>query len=174
MSSTMQWQVSADGGYMYADELSDMLRTHLQPATKFRQFCEPDEGALEKGLHRGDKYRWNNHGNLATQGRRVAETQVVPETNFAVSQSELTVIELANSVPYTAKLTAMAKHDVIKIVTKTLKNDLRKNFDIEAWTQFNACKLRYAAATSTTSVVATENAATATTNNVALGSGYIH
>lgn len=57
MATTMQWATDAAGGFMYADELSDLLRTVLQAQTKFRQFCEPDAGALEKGLHRGDKYR---------------------------------------------------------------------------------------------------------------------
>lgn len=98
MATTMQWSSSADGGYMYADELSDVLRVHLQPMAKFRQFCEPDSGALEKGLHRGEKYRWNRYGDTATQGRRLNELQPMPETNFTVTQSELTVVELGNSV----------------------------------------------------------------------------
>ena len=59
MATTMQWSVAADGGYMYNDELSDVLRTSLQPLVKFRQFCEPDPGAMEKGLHRGEKFFWN-------------------------------------------------------------------------------------------------------------------
>ncbi len=30
------WATAADGGYMYADNLSTVLRTVLQPACKFR------------------------------------------------------------------------------------------------------------------------------------------
>jgi N4-gp56 family major capsid protein len=175
MSTAVNWQTPAEGGYMYADELSDTLRMELQPLTKFRQLCEPDEEAIEKGLHRGEKYRWNVYGDLATQGRRLNELQPMPETNFQVSQSELTVMELGNSVPYTGKVTALARHDVLKIINKGLKNDARKAFDIEAWTQFNACKLRAAPAggTSTVSVTVTENASTATTNNVSMGTGHV-
>ena len=98
MSSTMQWGVSADGGYMYQDDLSDVLRTAVQPQTKFRQFCEPDEGAITKGLHRGERYYWNNYGDTASQGRRLNENQPMPETNFAVAQSSLTVTEMGLSV----------------------------------------------------------------------------
>lgn len=175
MSASLEWQTDASGGYMYADELSDTLRTALQPMTKFRQFCEPDADALEKGLHRGDVYRWNVYGDVASQGRRLAETSPMPETTFSVSQSQLTVTELGNSVPYTGKLTALAKHDVLRIIEKGLKNDARKAFDIEAWTQFDACKLRVAptGGTSTTSVTLTTNGATATTNNVAMGTGHV-
>ena len=62
MATAINWQTSEEGGYLYADELSDELRTALQPMVRFRQLCEPDPGALEKGLHRGDKYRWNYFG----------------------------------------------------------------------------------------------------------------
>lgn len=98
MSTTLNWTTSADGGYMYQDELSDVLRTSLQPLTKFRQFCEPDEDAMNKGLHRGEKHRWNVYGDVNTQGRRLNELQVMPETNFTVSTAELTVVEMGNSV----------------------------------------------------------------------------
>jgi N4-gp56 family major capsid protein len=175
MAISLNWTVDADGGYMYEDELSDVLRTALQPLTKFRQFCEPDEDALNKGLHRGEKFYWNVYGDLATQGRRLSELSPMPETSFSVSQSSLTVVEMGNSVPYTGKLTALAKHDVLRIINKALKNDARKAFDIEAWDQFDNCKLRAAptSGTSTTSVTVTENASTATTNNVAMGTGHV-
>lgn len=176
MTTAMNWSTSSEGGYMYADELSDTLRTALQPLAKFRQLCEPDEGAVEKGLHRGDKYRWNIYGDVATQGRRLSELSPMPETSFTVSQAELTIVELGNSVPFTGKLSALAKHDVLRIIDKGLKNDARKAMDIEAYYQFDACKLRYAptSGTSTTAVTATTNAATATTNNVAMGTGSYH
>ncbi len=175
MTATMQWSTDAAGGYMYADELSDVLRTSLQPLTKMRQFAEPDGDALDKGLHRGSKYRWNVYGDVSTQGRRLSELSPMPETNFAITQAELTVVELGNSVPYTGKLTALAKHDVLRIIEKGLKNDARKAHDIEVWSQFNATPLRVAptGGTSTTSITVTENGSTATTNNVNLGTGHI-
>lgn len=72
-------------------------------------------------------------------------------------------------------MTALAKHDVLKIIHKALKNDARKGFDIEAFNQFNTCKLRAAptSGTSTTSITVTENASTATTNNVAMSTGHV-
>lgn len=175
MSGTLNWTTDTEGGYMYSDELSDVLRTALQPLTKFRQFCEPDPDALEKGLNRGDKFYWNVYGDVLTQGRRINEREVMPETGFLTSQSSLTVSEHGNSVPYTGKLTALAKHDVLRIIDKGLKNDARKGLDIEAFLQFDACKLRVAPSggTSATSITMTENGATATTNNVAMGTGHV-
>jgi hypothetical protein len=173
MPTAQIWDVSSQGGYMYSDELSKVLRTALQPLCKFRQLCEPDEGALSKGLHRGSQYFWNIYSDVATQGRRLNETQPMPETNFTVSQASLTVTEMGNSVPYTGKLTALAEHDVQAIVSKALKNDARKCFDIEAWNQFNTTLLRASVTTQTTSVVLTTNGTASQANNVAMGTGHI-
>lgn len=175
MTTAMVWESDANGGYMYHDELSDVLRTALQPNVYFRQFCEPDPGAMQKGLHRGDKYYWSVYGDVATQGRKLAETAPMPETNFTVSQSYLTITEYGNSVPYSGKLTALAKHDVLRIIHKGLKNDARKAFDIAAFEQFNATLLHAVptGGTSTTSVTLTENGTTVTSNNVAMGTGHV-
>jgi N4-gp56 family major capsid protein len=169
----MVWDVDAQGGFMYSDELSNVLRTALQPLCKFRQLCEPDEGALNKGMNRGENYYWNNYSDVATQGRRLSENQPMPETNFSVSQTSLVVVELGNSVPYTGKLTALAKHDVMALTTKALKNDARKAFDIEAWTQFERTKLRASTTTSTTAITLDEDGSPTDTNNVALGTGHV-
>jgi hypothetical protein len=52
------WAVSAEGGYLYSDELSDYLRAQSQPLTKFRQLCDAEDGTM-KGLNRGEKFYWN-------------------------------------------------------------------------------------------------------------------
>ena len=175
MTATMEWQTDANGGYMYNDELSDILRTALQKSAKFRQFCDVDSDALEKGPHRGEQYFWNVYSDVSSQGRKLSELQPMPETNFTVTQQSLTVTELGNSVPYTQKLTTLASHDVVKIVEKALYNDARKAMDIESWGQFDATLLRAAptGGTSTTSITLTENGSTATTNNIAMGTGHV-
>lgn len=175
MATSVQWATNVDGNYMYSDELSDTLRMELQPLCRFRQLCEPDTGALEKGLHRGDKHYWNVYSDLGTQGRRLNELQPMPETTGTVSQSSLTVVEAGNSVPISSKVTMLAKHDVYSVVTKQLKNDARKYFDVEVFEQFDDCKLRVAptGGTSTSAVTVTTNAATATTNDVAMGAGHV-
>jgi N4-gp56 family major capsid protein len=167
------WSVASEGGYLYSDELSDYLRLTQQPFTKFRQLCDAEDGT-QKGLNRGEKFSWNVYSNVGTQGRRLAENQPMPETGFTISQKQLTVYEAGNSVPYTGKLEALGKHDITKIIDKTLRDDARKYFDIEAYLQFNAAKLRVAptGGTSTTAVTLTTAGTTATTNNVELRTGH--
>lgn len=168
------WAVAAEGGYMYSDELSNYLRITGQPLTKFRQFCDAQDGT-GKGLHRGDKFTWDVYSNIGTQGRRLGETETIPESGFTVLQHTLTIYEAGNSVPFTKKLSDLAKHDLTSIIDRTLKDDARKYFDIEAFLQFKRTTNRVAptSGTSITSITLTTNGATATTNNVELRSGHI-
>jgi N4-gp56 family major capsid protein len=166
------WAVPAEGGYLYSPELSDVLRAAVQPATKFRQLCDAEDGS-EKGLHAGDYFYWNTVSNVGTQGGRLNETTPIPETGLTMSQKSLRIYEFGNSVPYTGKLSDLGKQDVVAIIDKVLKDDARKCFDNEAFAQFKLTPLRAAAATSTSSVTLTTNSATATTNNVELGTGHV-
>lgn len=168
------WTVPAEGGYMYSDELSNVLRQQVQPLTKFRQLCDAQDGT-QKGLNRGENFNWNVYSNVGTQGRRLSENQAMPETGFTVAQRSLKVYEAGNSVPYTGKLTALAKQDVITIIDKTLKDDARKYFDIEAFLQFKSTALRAAPSggNSATAITLDTNGVCSTTNNLALGTGHV-
>jgi len=168
------WAVPEEGGYMYSDELSEVMRQQVQPLTKFRQLCDAEDGS-QKGLNRGDKFSWNVYSNVGTQGRRLSENQNMPETGFTITQKQLTVTEAGNSVPYTGKLTSLAKQEVIAIIDKTLKDDARKYFDIEAFLQFNRTPLRASPSSgnSTTTIVLDTNGTASQTNNVALGTGHV-
>jgi len=168
------WTVATEGGYMYSDELSNTLRQQVQPLTKFRQLCDAQDGS-EKGLNRGEKFNWNVYSNVGSQGRRLAENLPMPETGFTILQHQLTVTEAGNSVPYTGKLTALAKQEVISIIDKTLKDDARKYFDIEAYLQFKNAPLRAepASGTSTTAINLDTTVQATVTNNVAMGTGHI-
>lgn len=168
------WSVASEGGFLYSDELSDYLRMQVQPLTKFRQFCDAEDGTA-KGLGKGETFVWDIVSNVARQGRRLDETQPMPETNVTISQGSLTVTEWGQAVPYTGKLEALAKHKIQTLIDKSLKHDARKAFDIEAFLQFRQTPLRVAptSGTSTTAVTLTTNGATATANNVELGTGHI-
>ncbi len=168
------WTVASEGGYMYHDELSDYLRIKAQPLCKFRQFCDAGDG-IEKGLNRGDQFNWNQYSDIGTQGVELDERQSMPESGFTIQQRSLTIVEAGNSVPFTGKLLDLAKHDVMVIIDKTLKNDCRKFFDIKAYLQFNQTPMRFAptGGNSATSITVSNNGATAITNNLALMTGHV-
>src|ERR1019366_8858619 len=125
------------------------------------------------GCNRFDN--WDVYSNVGTQGRRLDESAPIPETGFTIIQHQLTVYEAGNSVPYTGKLVALAKHQVAAIIDKTLKDDARKYFDIEAFLQFKNTALRAepSSGTSTTAIHLDTTGTATATNNVALGTGLV-
>jgi N4-gp56 family major capsid protein len=135
---------------MYSDELSDTLRTALQPMVRFRQHCDAKD-AMNKGKNKGDTYNWNVYSNIATQGSTLTETEVMPESNYTITQGSLTVTEYGNSVPFTSKLDNLSKHSVEEVIDKVLKNDASKAFDNAAYAQFTLSKLRVVASAAGTS-----------------------
>lgn len=168
------WQVNTLGGFMYSDELSDIMRTALQPILKFRQFCDAKD-ATEKGLEAGEAFTWNVYSDTENQGGELQETQRMPETRFTIRQGTLTITEFGNSVPYTKKLDNLSKQPVEEIINKVLKRDAKKAIDKAAWTQFDLCVVRVQAAsgTSTTAVVFEEGVQSTITNNVAFGKEHV-
>jgi len=168
------WSVNTSGGYMYADNLSRLLRMSVQPMVKFRQFCDVKDAA-HQGLHRGDTYHWNVYSDVATQGTTLTETSTIPETSFTISQGTMTITEAGNSVPFTGKLDDLSEQPVSEVIRKVLKNDAKKGFDNLASNQFNDCKLRVVptGGTSTTALTLTTNGVAGVTNNVALGKEHV-
>jgi len=167
------WSVPADGGYMYSDNLSNYIRMELQPRTKFRNLADAKDDAI--GLHKGDTYRWNRYSKLANRGGPISELQKMPETKFTVGQNSMTIGEFGNSVPFTGKLSDLAEHDVEAIIDQSLRDDAKSTLDRMVAKEFFKTPLRVAptTGTSTTAITLTTNSATATTNNVELGTGHI-
>src|SRR5579862_8996681 len=159
---------------MYSLELSDILRTAVQPLCKFRQFCDAKD-FTDKGLHKGQLFSWNVYNDVATQGTTLTETSTVPMTNFTISQGTGTVTEIANAVPYTGMLDNLSKHPVQEIINKVLKNDAKKSLDLQAWIQFNSTQLRVVpvSGTDTTLITLTTNGTATTTNNVNMHKNHI-
>lgn len=166
------WGTDSLGGYMYSDELSNVLRMAVQPQVRYRQHCDAKD-AMAKGLNKGDTYHWNVYSDVATQGGSVAETATTPETNFTISQGSLSVTEYTNSVPYTGKLDNLSEQPIKEVIKKALKNDASKAFDIAARAQFDAALLTAADTNTGTSITTTINGTCATTNNVALKKAHV-
>jgi len=168
------WAVNTLGGYMYSLELSDLLRTAVQPLCKFRQFCDAKD-FTDKGLHKGQIFTWNVYTDIATGGTTLLETSTIPTTNFTITQGTGTVLELGNSVPYTGLLDNFSKHPVQDIINKVLKNDAKKGLDSQAWAQFYSAQLKVVptSGTSTSAVTLTTNGTATGTNTVALGKNHI-
>lgn len=144
------WSVSADGGFLYSDQLSDYMRMVLLPTVKYRQFCDADDHT-DKGLHRGEAFTWNIYSMLATGGGELSEHQPIPTDKLTVTQGSGTITEYGVQVPYTGKLDDLALHPVKTIINKVLKIDATKALDAAAYAQFDATP-RYVVGTDGTTV----------------------
>jgi len=165
------WNTDTLGGFMYSDELSDYLRTELQPMSRFRQFCDIKEG---KGKEKGELFNWDIYSDVVTEGTSLQETQAMPETNFTITQGTLTVTEYGNSVPYTKKLDDLSKHPVKEVINKVLKNDARKTLDRAAHAQFDATVVTLTpTGGNSATAVSVETGGATITNNVAMNKEHI-
>src|SRR5437879_2546603 len=135
------WAVNSQGGFLYARQLSNVLRAAVQPLVKFRQFADVHD-ISQQGKKKGDTFTWDVFSDVQNAGGVLIETNTVPETQFTITQGTLTVTEVANSIPYSGKLDNLSKFPVEDIIKKVLKNDAVKTFDRLAWTQFNQTLLR--------------------------------
>jgi N4-gp56 family major capsid protein len=160
---------SADG-YMASPRLSNVLRFAVKPKCKFRQFADVKDAAIQ-GKGKGDTFHWNIYSDLATQGTTLTETDVMPETSYAVTQGTMTITEFGNSVPYSGKLDDLSEIPVKDIITKNLKKDAYRAFDIAAHAEFKRTKLRICptGGTSTEAITLTTNGTCTATNSIALG-----
>ena len=159
--SSQIWAVNSLGGYFYSLNLSDELRTVVQPMQKFRQFCDVKDASMQ-GKSKGNTFTWDIVSNVATQGNSLTETNTMPETNFTITQGTLTITEYGNSVPYSGKLEALSQFSVKEPVMKALRNDAGKVMDAAAHQQFNATPYRVTGTSSTTITLSTAGTATAT------------
>jgi N4-gp56 family major capsid protein len=159
---------------MASDRLSKTLRMAVQPLCKFRQFCDVKDAATQ-GKGKGDTFHWNVFSDVTTQGATLTETTVMPETNFTITQGTMTITEMGNSVPYTGKLDDLSEQPVKEVISKVLKNDAKKAFDIAAHAQFEASPLRVIPVdgTSTDAITLYTNGTITGTNKIALGNLHV-
>jgi N4-gp56 family major capsid protein len=143
------WVTNSLGGYFYSLNLSDELRTAVQPMCKFRQFASVKD-ASQQGKSKGNTYTWDTVLDVQTPGALLTETSTMPETNFTIVQGTLTIDEAGVAVPYTGKLEALSKFAAREPIMKSLRNDATKYFDKTAEAQFNLTPLRAVAATGST------------------------
>lgn len=160
---------SANRGYMSSDNLSEELRTALQPMCRFRQLCDV-EIALGKNV--GDSYSWNIYGDTEDEGGQLDETLPMPETGFPVSQGTVTITEYGISVPYTGKFDALSEHPVKKIIHDTLKRNANRAFDTAAHEQFDAT-IHRAVGGAAGAITFSENGTPNGTNNIELGFDHV-
>lgn len=164
------WAVNSQGGYLFSENLSDVLRHAVAPKCKYRQFADIKDAAVQ-GKKKGDTFHWNVFSKVATKGTKLVETSTMPKTQFVITQGTMTITEFGNSVDYSDKLDNLSEQPVKEIINKVLKNDAMEALDTDAYGQFAATPLVVypSGGTSTTAVtLSTTGTAGGTNAGVAL------
>lgn len=125
----LQWQVSADGGYLANPILSSKLRAQAYGKMVLRQFA--GDADAQYAQKKGDKVQFDRYEKVSAAGGSISESDVMPVTKIPISQSEVVVDEYGNSVEYTGKLEALAEFDPSNITQKALMNDMAATIDLE-------------------------------------------
>jgi N4-gp56 family major capsid protein len=157
------WSVNTLGGFFYSLNLSNELRTAVQPMSRFRQFADAKEAA---GKKKGETFTWDIVNNVSRGDRALVETNTMGEGNSTIAQGTMTISERGFSIPYSGKLEELGKFSVKETVMKSLRNDASKDLDALCHAQFNATPLRVVA-TSTAGITLTTNGTATATNSVA-------
>ena len=165
------WYTAADGGYLYAPNLSEVMRTVLQNLVRFRSFCDMKSA---HGHGKGDRFYWNIYSKVANAGGEVTEGNDVQQTKFTIRQESLIVKLLANSIPYTKLTEVFGTHDVETVIREVLANDAKEVIDLTAAAAFDAAPVTIepVAGTSATAVQFTSGAPTVA-NNIELTKAHV-
>ena len=169
------------GGYLASLNLSKELRTALKPGLRFRQFCDIKDPEQQGAMHKGATFHWNVYSKVTAAtgvptNRALDERDTMHEGTYSVSQGTLTISEHGLSVPYTGKLDDLSEQPVKEVISKVLKNDAKKAFDIAAQAEFEKTKLRVypTGGTSTTAIsLSTTGTVGGTNAGVALNKNHV-
>jgi len=166
------WSTNTLGGYMFAPNLSKILRMAVKPLMRFRQQCMVEPAV---GKHRGDTFNWNVFSKISTKGRVITETETVPEGNFTIYQGAMPIYLRANSVPFTEVLDNFSEQPLTQIIHNVLKDDVAEVMEEATHEQFDATLLTVtpASGTSATAITVETTGTPTATNNVEMGIAHI-
>jgi hypothetical protein len=157
MANEMLW--STQSGYLSNEELDMQFVRENQPKMKFRQFC-----GLKKafGKNKGESVNWLKVWNAGTYGGIVAETNTIPEATQPLTWGTVSVNEYGLSIPFSLKVEALSRFQVVDIMRGSLMDDAAKVLDGSVEIEFRKTPLRYVGLTESTGTLTTNSVATAT------------
>ena len=150
------WATSTQGGYLYSPLLTKEVTRNAQPDMKFKQFVTMRE---EWGKNAGETFLFDKYGNIDTQGGTLTETSTIPSRSYRLYQSTATLYEWGNSIPWTRKYESLAQANDRKGPVTKLKDDMAKVIDTAIEAEFDKCKIRYAATSTSTGTWSTDGTA---------------
>lgn len=155
--SEFQWQFDAPTGVYKNHALSTKLYMAAVEQSKFVDFTRPEPGF---GKKKGESVTLTRISNIAepTSGD-LMEGQRIPEDEFAMSTTSVTVTEVGRAVPYTSLSEDLSEFDVENPIQSKLREQMTLTLDSKAAAAFKTAKIKYQPTGLTSATIATNGTA---------------
>lgn len=136
------WTFDAPTGVYKNHAMSNRLFEAAMEKTVFMDHVQPVDGY---GRNSGESVTLTRVSELTEPTSGVlSETDRIPEDDFSLSTTAITVNEYGRSVPYTSLSNDLSEFDIENPIQKKLTNQMAKVMDAAAATAFQTTKIKYA------------------------------
>lgn len=163
----MAWEWSQQTGTYTDHALSRKLYKYSAEESVTMPFVRPVEGF---GRRQGDtvtltRIRQTSEPSSAT----LTEGERIPESDFAISTTSITVAEIGRSIPYTSLSDDLSFFDIENPIQMNLKDMMRLVLDTKAATAFQSGQIKYSVTGPASNSIATSGSfGTASTDNMSV------
>ena len=142
MGAQFQWQFDAPTGTYKSHAMSKRLYEKAIADSVFADHVTPVEGF---GKKMGDTVTITRLSQLAEPTSILLnEGERIPEDQYSLSTTSITVSEIGRSVPYTGLIEDLSLFDLENPIQRTLKSQMGLSLDTLIATAFKTAKIKYA------------------------------
>jgi N4-gp56 family major capsid protein len=153
MAAQATWTSTAPSGVYKSHAMSMQLREAAVEDSIFMEHVTPEPG-YAKG--RGDTLTITRVSAVSEPtSATLSETDRIPEDQYQLNTTSITVKELGRSVPFTSLLEDLSEFDITNSVQKELRKQLKLVLDTKIATAFKGCQLKYTPTGLTSATTAT-------------------
>jgi N4-gp56 family major capsid protein len=136
-----QWQFDAPSGVYKNHALSRKIYEAAIEDTKFMDFVSPLESF---GRKQGENVTLTRISNISEPtSANLTEGERIPEDEFALTTTSITVVEIGRAVPYTSLADDLSFLDLENPIQKALKKQMSLVLDTKAATAFQTAQIKY-------------------------------
>jgi N4-gp56 family major capsid protein len=154
------WDFDAPTGTFKNRELSSELYENALENSVAMPYVDVED---QFGKGKGESITLTRFTNIdESASAELSELLPIPEVQFSLSTSSITVKEYGVAVPYTGKLEALSKFNIENLVQRTLMEQKRLVLDSLALTQFKSTNVKYVPTAATTASITYNGTASGT------------
>lgn len=136
------WTFDAPTGTFKSHAMSRRLYEAALPLTVFMPFIRPVDGF---GKKMGESVTLTRISNIdEPTSIDLSETDRIPEDEYSISTTSITVGEIGRAVPYTGLSEDLSHFDISNSIQRKLRDQIKQSLDTKAALTFKTTKIKYA------------------------------